>query len=272
MSRSLLGFCVLLVAIPLCAQDQLPEHLRHSSHLVRPVSLAGTTVAQRVSASDLSAQYEFLRGMPAAWVDYARSGVTHEIRGELGLSLPNGGADFTVGEPAPEILSLLKPALLARGTEILTVTHNFIIGHNRIIGGDERVIKLEQLIHGIPVKSASVGLSVDSKSGEILSVMANFLPDRGLPPNPGIAASQAIAAVMKELSAGGSKAPASTISPDAPSLAYVLGVSIGEPDRFGRLVWCIELHNDLGREEALVDAVDGRVIVIRPTSRCTVYL
>ena len=262
MNKGLIGICLLFFTLPLCAQDRMPDYLRRASpHLVRPVSLAGTPVAQRVSASDLAEQYKFLRSMPSAWVEYAPSGATRQIQGELGLSLPNGGADFNEGDSAPEILSLIKPALLARGTETLTVTNNRVIGYNGVMGADERVIKLEQSIRGIPVKSARVNLSVDSKSGAIAGVRANFLPDRGLPQQPEIAASQAIVAVMKELSASGAKAPA--MSPQAPTLAYVLGPSIDEPDRPGRLVWCVEFEGGQGLNEALVDAIDGRVIVIR---------
>jgi hypothetical protein len=266
MNKGLIGICLLFFTLPLCAQDQMPDHLRLSSpHLVRPVSRAGTPVANRVSASDLSAQYSFLRGMPSAWVEYAPSGATKQIRGELGLSLPKGGADLSVEDSAPGLLSLLKPALLARGTETLTVTNNSVIGYNRIMDADERVIRLEQSIRGIPVKSATVLLSVNDKSGAITAVTADFLPDRGLPQKPAIAASQAILAVMKELSANGIKAPA--MSPEAPTLAYVLGVSIDEPDRPGRLVWCVEFDDDKGLNEALVDAIEGRVITIRQVSR-----
>jgi len=172
-----------------------------------------------------------------------------------------------VGDSAPGLLSLIKPALLARGTETLTVTHNKIVGYNRVMGSDERVIKLEQSIRGIPVKSANVALSVDSKSGVISVVTANFLPDRGLPQKPGISASQAIASVMKEISAGGSEAPTPNISPQSPKLAYVFGSSIGKPDLPGGLVWCVEFDDGQELKEALVDTVDGNVVAIRQLSR-----
>jgi hypothetical protein len=266
MKSSLIGICLLLVASPLRAQDRMPDHLRLAApHLVRPDSRAGTPVAKRVSASDLLAQYKFLRSMPSAWVEYAPSGATGQIRGELGLSLPKTGADLGVDEPAPGLLLLLKPALLARGTETLIVTKNNVIGYNRIMDADERVIRLEQSIRGIPVKSASVALSVNDRSGEITAVTANFLPDRGLPEKPAIAASQAIRAVMKELSANVIKAPA--MSPEVPTLAYVLGASIDEPDLPGRLVWCVVFEDDHELHEGLVDAIDGRVIAMRQMSR-----
>ena len=67
MSKGLFGVCLLFFTLPLCAQERMPDHLRLSSpHLGRPVSRAGTPVAKRVSASDLSAQYSFLRSMPSA--------------------------------------------------------------------------------------------------------------------------------------------------------------------------------------------------------------
>jgi hypothetical protein len=262
MKKGLIGICLLFFTQLLCAQEQIPEHLRAFPQLVRPHSLAGTPVAQRVGESALAEQYEFLRSMPSAWVEYARSGVTRRIEGELRLFLPEGSADLREGDSAPGLLSLLKPALLARGTESLTVRNNNVIGYNRLMDADERVMKMEQSIRGIPVRSAVVNLSVHGKSGAISSVVANFLPDRGLPQKPAIAGSQAIVATMKELSARGIRA--SAMSAEPPTLAYVVGASIGEPDRTGRLVWCVEFVDRHEGYEALVDAIDGHVIVIRP--------
>jgi Zn-dependent metalloprotease len=265
MNKGLTGICLLLLTLPLCAQERMPDHLRQASpQLVRPVSRAGMPVAKRVSASDLSAQHNFLRSMPSAWVEYAPSGATRQIRGSLGLSLPKGGADFREGDSAPGLLSLVRPALLARGMETLTVTKNKVVGYNKIIGANERVIRLEQSIRGIPVRSSAVVFSVNDQTGAIASVSANFLPDRGLPQKPVITASQAIVAVMKELAANDIKAPA--MSPEPPTLAYVLGASIDEPDRLGRLVWCVEFDDGHEINEGLVDAIDGRVITIRQVS------
>lgn len=254
-----------LIAITLVAlskDDRVLDDPRSvAPHLVRPVMLSNARLPSEVPSADLARQYEFLSALPNVWVDYAPTGVVRQIWGETGLVLPNAGRDLKVGDSAAEILNVLAPALLATGSESLRVTHI-----NNMLSGD-LVIKTEQFIRDIPVRYATVNLQVDPATGTIELVRADFVPDRGLPGTPEVSAAEAVAILLKELSAD----PRREDMPDEagvgePTLAYAPGTSgrIDNSGRFGRLVWCISFGRVTSREEAWVDAIEGTVVAVRP--------
>src|SRR5262249_8514772 len=115
-----------------------------------------------------------------------------KLEGDLGIVLSQRASQPTKGDSGAEVLQLLAPALLSTGTETL------VVRWVRMIGPNHRVISYDQAIRGIPVLG-SVSISLDVETRRMKSVVASFLPDRGLPKNPTLTAGDAKKALEKAL-------------------------------------------------------------------------
>lgn len=265
-----------------------PRELRlpPPAYRTRPVSLVGTVLEPRISADVLARQFQVLQAMPNVWIEYSPFGAPTSISGDTDLVLSESVMRLKVREFAPELLALLRPVILARGTETLQILDNRIV--DPVPGrADRRHLihrrtDVAQSIRGIrvmvaPRSEARLAIEADFVTGEITRINGQFLPDWGLPAEPRISAQEAIerrfsrevGVVPFESTAGqGIVAPICPehrdieVSESPPTLAYVFGPpgpgwALGE---FGRLVWCISYFDGCHFMETWVDAVDGTVV------------
>lgn len=174
------------------AQMQAPE-CKPDCLCSIPMLFDSQALANGVSQSALQRQYDVLRGMRLEWVEYLPQGPVSHIQGETGFVLPAEAAIWKEGQEGGAVLSILKDVLLANGTEQLKVRED------REQGGSMRAILLTEHIRGIPVINGLVGVKYDTKTMAVSSVVANFVPDRNLPREPGISAAQAERTVPGEV-------------------------------------------------------------------------
>jgi hypothetical protein len=139
------------------------------------------------------AQYRFLRERPAVQVEWNENGTVRQLNGPTGIFLPAGAAGFKVGESAPEVLEKLGPVLLARGTEELRVWSITTAAEMPASLPIRRrtVIKMVEYIRGRQVHSSSVNLGLDPRTNEVMLMLADFVPDRGLEHKPRLSEPQA---------------------------------------------------------------------------------
>jgi len=142
------------------------------------------------------AQYEFLRNHGARVLEWNDNGTVHSM--ELtGIFIAGGIESFKDGEPAPELLRKIGPALLAAGTEELRVWSVNKEAPRAHPTHPERTVGLQQFIRGREVRGSWINVRVNIRTNELTSVTATFLPDRGLDHEPRLTA----AAAMKKLEA-----------------------------------------------------------------------
>jgi hypothetical protein len=266
------------------AQLRLPP----PAYRTRPVSLLGTVLEGRISREALETQFRALQAMPDVWVEYSAFGAPTSISGDLDLVLPDSAVHLKAFDPVPQLLALLGPLLLARGTESLQILNNVV--HDPLPERADlrhlvrRRIDLLQSIRGIPViphamSVARIEIEADPVSGEITRISGRFLPDWGLPTEPKISAKEAIerrfardlgVVPFEQGTSSGIVASVCTergnieFSDSPPTLAYVFGPPGPGwiPGEFGRLVWRITYFDGCDWLETWVDAVDGTVIGI----------
>ena len=220
-----------------------------------PILLKAADLPVAVEPEALHQQFEALSAMPSVLVEYSRHGPVRSIRGDTGVVLPDSVRLLKEGAAATVVLDVFRAALLATGSETLTVTWN---GPNL---PNERQIRAEQSIRGIPVVYGRVALSLDEETGRVRTFVASFLPDRNLPKKAELSAAQAWEAVVRALETNGDAVPGSAHELEKPTLAY-FGVQ-PESTR-AQLVWGIRVAFECpsGRRDneiVWIDAIDGVV-------------
>jgi hypothetical protein len=219
-----------------------------------PVVRKASDVALAVDAQTLERQYRALSSMPSVEVEYSSLGPVRSVRGATGVELSRQTRDLRAGEDASELLQKFKDALLATGSETLKVGVNDL----RQIG---RTIRTDQFIGGIPVLYGQVSVVVDDATGLVNMLSATFLPDRGLPRQPKISATEAATLAEQQLVKSGIAKPGS-VKTSAPTLAYA-GT---HPDSMGgHLVWAVPASyapEGAGASDGIFwfDAIDGAFV------------
>lgn len=205
-----------------------------------------------------AAQYEFLRNHGAQEVEWLANGTVRSMK-VRGVFLRSGIEGLKVGQPAPEILEAIGPALLARGTEELRVRMM-----DRDISGDI-VIKLDVFISGREVKWSHVNIVLNESTNEVTAVYATFMPDRGLDHEPRLSPDEAKAKAGTELRAslrqqlGGADAEVSF--GDEAELAYEFEEAGTYVILGGALVWMFSVDvKPHGGGQVSVDAATGKII------------
>jgi hypothetical protein len=224
-------------------------------HAGPPVLLKASDLPVAVEAEALQRQFDALSAMPEVEVKYSSLGPVQSISGNTGVVFPDSLRGLEPGAPAGMVLDAFGAALLATGSETLTVSQNGLSLPR------ERDIRFEQSIRGIPVIRSLVAISLDEETGRVRRIVASFLPDRGLPKKAGLSAAQAWLALVRALEASGDAVPGSVSQIEKPRLAY-FGI---HPDTKGpQLVW--EIRADFtcptGRHDSelvWIDAIDGSV-------------
>lgn len=241
--------------------------------------------AAGASPAQLAAQYEALRRIANARVMYDARGIPRHILGQTTYAVPKD-IDSSPGRQAlEEALAQVRTILLAEGTEELIQTRP---PHVQL---HLRDIQFREAIRGIPVSDSNLVLTVDDRTGMVVSISASFLPDRGLPKAPKLDASSAVRAALAwaqerreagelrlEAKGAASEMKRSEHSSDAgaldeiqvrgePILSYRIGTVGSEPSR---LVWTVRVEAILLSVSAIiVDAVDGTVVATRDTASIT---
>jgi hypothetical protein len=249
---ALLIACAVTIAVSAAADDQASRPLSRIPPIERFVQAA------------LDAQSEFVGRMPSALVFFGPNGAVSRITGMTGIVLKTGLAGFKVGEPAKELLEKIGPALLAAGTEELRVFRINTEAATADPASPERTIKMRQYIGGREVVASAVNISLNHQTNEVTALLANFLPDRGLPHEPKLTAVEArakVEAAMRDSAL--EEAQRITFSDTAPRLAYGFekidsyGGGVG-----GVLVWVFPVRQAVSGQllEAGVSASTGEVI------------
>lgn len=121
-------------------------------------------------------------------------------------------------------------------------------------------VRLTQTLGGVPVTGTELIVHVDRTSGKVLGVNGRFAIDRGIAPEPGMAARDAVAAAVRE------SGLAAHVE-DTPELRYVI-------DRYGniRLAWSAQVayighENGAEVDRIYADAHNGEAIARHPQIR-----
>lgn len=223
---------------------------------------------ERFGQAALDAQAGFLERMPGGEIRYGENGAISWLKGRTGIVLPSGVAQFKVGQASKELLDHIGPALLAAGTEELRVTAIA----NQAGKADpverqsspERAVNLIQYIRGREVQDSSVNIVLNQQTNEITLVVANFLPDRGLPREPKLTAAEARAKVEAAMRGFALDQSQKITFQDYPAtLAYTFE-EIGDNGGIGgALVWVFQVTRDGLPAEANVNVVTGEVVRMR---------
>jgi hypothetical protein len=221
-----------------------------------PVLLQSNTLPVAVEPEALKKQFDALSAMRGVEIEYSLLGPVSAVRGRTGIILPRSVLEFREGSINNGLLDALAPVLLATGREALTVRRN---DHDRAA----RDIRTDQSIRNIPVVDGRVAVSVDEKTGEVLYVGGAFLPDRGLPREPKLAAARAWQELVRVMEASGDAMPGSLVRIEKPYLAYYGAQSYGLETR-PRLVWTFRASftcpTDRRDDELIwIDSIDGTV-------------
>jgi hypothetical protein len=223
---------------------------------------------ERFGQAALDAQASFLQRMPGVEVRYGNNGAISWLKGRTGIVLPSGLAQFKVGQQSRELLDHIAPALLAAGTEELRVSA--IAGEagkadpTERQSSPERAVNLVQYIRGREVQDSSVNVVLNQQTNEITLVVANFLPDRGLPTEPKITAAQARAKVEAAMRDSKLDAKERFTFQDYPaSLAYTFEEIDNKGGVGGALVWVFQILREGAPAEANVNALTGEVVRLR---------
>jgi len=189
-----------------------------------------------------------------------------------GIVLTIGIEDFKRAQPAPpELLEKIGPLLCAAGTEELRV-HS--VSGDAVFGDPareaERVIKLRQFIGGREVLLGWVSISLNIRTHEVMSINANFLPDRDVEHEPRLTAGQ-IRANAARMQQSLNQQLGSTDrqfrfgdGPD-PKLLYDIE-QVGFAPVRGILVWDLSVIDQESWEwyQVYVDAATGRLVRVMP--------
>lgn len=250
-----------------------PQKASREPRLLRPQE-----VAVPVDEPTLQQQYATLASMSPEYVTYNEIGLVSEIKGASGIVIPQH-RKLKQGDGAAEAVAKLKSVLLLTGTEVFTTKRNTLFEQDH-----ERDIVLEQSISGIPVFAGWVIIRVNDDTGEMLSISARAIPDRGLPRTPKVPAEKAkgLAALYLEGSEWAEKNSVQVYG--EPRLGYFAGTSKA---RKPTLIWSMTVSyitadhpppaspGGLSKTiQVFVDAIDGQYLdqlSVRNESPTTVY-
>lgn len=192
----------------------------------------------------LERQYDFVSQMPAVNVRYDTMGRIEVLSGSTGIYLKDVIPRLKEGEPAPEILERIGPALMASGGEELRVRRIEEPPSQRkwpeARRFTEQIIQFNEYIGGLEVRSGFIQICVNERTGELTNFGGHFLPDRGLASKPVITAAEARQRVETKLRADPEAAEPSF--PDIePRLAYDLRPTDPGNSKWGggELIWVI---------------------------------
>lgn len=223
---------------------------------------------ERFGQAALDAQSEFLRRMQGAEIRYGENGAVSWVKGRTGVVLQSGLAGFKVNEPAKELLEKIGPALLAAGTEELRVASVAPYAGKADAAeresSPERAVNLVQYIRGREVQNSAVNIVINQQTNEITLIVADFLPDRGLPQEPALSAAQAKAKVAAAIRDGELDERQEFSFQDHPAtLAYAFE-EVGDNGGIGGvLVWVFQAIQRGLPVEANVNALTGEVVRVR---------
>lgn len=223
---------------------------------------------ERFGQATLDAQAAFLKRMLGTEIRFGENGAISRLRGRTGIVLPSGLAQFKVGQASKEVLEHLGPALLAAGTEELRVTSIAKeAGKADPVerqSSPERGVRFVQFIRGRQVQDSGLNIVINQQTNEITLVVANFLPDRGLPQEPKLSGAEARAKVESAMRQGGlEEARRFDFQDGPPSLAYTFE-EIGDNGGIGgALVWVFPIVTAGQPGEASVNAITGEVVRLR---------
>lgn len=188
-----------------------------------------------------------------------------------GIVLEGGIETFKVGESAAELVKKIGPLLCANGAEELRVADVAQeAGKADPVerkASPERAIRFDQFIRGLEVRGASVHILLNIETNEVLSLNANFLPDRGLDHKPRLTAAQARAKVEARMgkeqtveTRSGARFKAAFDEAD-PFLAYDTEEQYGFAPRRSALVWIFAARqiDDLPGCQVSIDAATAEV-------------
>lgn len=239
-----------------------------------PVQLAELrALRDRVGYESLDKQYRAFTGMPNVVVQYAANGTARKITGSTGVYLPSRAGLFKVNQSAPRVMEAFGPLVLASGTEELRTIRIHEPQSRLAPEGTtrlERTIKFDQYIRGRPVLMGWANIGIKEDNGEVVSFVSNFLPDRGLPSEPLISASDAIQKLLARMRDNAPNGPVEAeVSSSPPMLAYAFQQLGDKGADFGDLVWVIDVtRKDPASQDSLQAAVSATTgEVIRFTSK-----
>ena len=202
------------------------------------------------------AQHDFLRSHNARDVEWHANGTVRSMKA-TGIFLRSGITDLEAGDPAPQILEAIGPALLARGTEELRVR-----SVSRDITLGRLVARLDEFIAGREVRWAHVNVVVAEQTNEVTEVYAGFMPDRGLDHQPRLSATEArfkVEATMRDLRAYGLEERKIYFSDRPASLGYEFQKIESSTVYGGALVWIFDAPFPI-----CVDAASGEIVRLYP--------
>jgi hypothetical protein len=212
------------------------------------------------------AQYAFLRSHDAREMEWNANGTIRSMKA-TGIVLRPGLASLKVGQPAPEILDAIGPALLARGTEELRVSR---ISRTLVPGQVD--IRFDQFIGGHEVLWAGVTISVKEQTNEVTQVVATFMPDRGLDHEPRLSSDEARAKAAATLRAraqrsfGPEAQELTIVATPAATLAYEFEEVGAAAILGGALVWIFSAADGKSPGyQCSVDAATGKVLRVWAT-------
>lgn len=240
--------CVILTgfAMPLAAQDCAPGcECPGSAPKLQLVS----GLPLEIDQAALQLQYDALLKMDLARIEYSPLGPVESLKGRTGWVVPPDMNERDECEPADDLLAVIGAVLLAKGTESL------LVGREKGALSNRRSRMFVQSIRGVPVIHGLVGVEYDVSTLAVTRLVANFLPDRGLPESPKLTAKQAERSLPDGWTPGPHIDPESIDVPQGTHLAYFSPVRTQQP----LLVWAIPVSVGGMPEWAYVNAVTGQV-------------
>lgn len=223
---------------------------------VTPRLLTAQELKTSVDQSALQRQYDSLQAMPLRSVEYSRFGSVKRLIVDAGLPLPLSVTALEPGDSGNVVLALFKDALLAEGTESLTVISNDEVDFTTRL--TVASLRLAQTIRGVPVINSFLGIDYDPTTRNVSKLVATFVPDRGLDDVPILSAARAEQLVAEALASVDKTADITVQISGTTHQAYYLTPADPTPPR---LVWVVQAHLSDGMEWAYyVDAIKGVLI------------
>ena len=228
-----------------------------------PRRLAPSELKLPVPDAALQSQFDQLRAMPAAQVEYSPLGSVKRLQGRTGVIITPAGRAVKFGQAADEIFARIRGVLLAKGTEKLIVRNTMQFPNE-----GKMTVRMEQTIRGIPVEGSDAQIEIDTRTGEIILASFFFVPDHGLPSQPKLSASDAFVRAARSLEESDKAEKGSVHQGAAPQLKYYRPHSASDVPR---LVWAVGTSyvpkNPAAQNEeaiVLIDAIKGEIVELLP--------
>jgi len=232
--------------MPVAAQDCAPGCVCPGS---TPKLLLASELPLEIDQAALQLQYDALSEMDLAGIGYSPLGPVESLEGRTGWAVPPDISERDECESADDLLAVIGAILLAKGTE------SMLVGREKGALSNRRSRMFVQSIREIPVIDGLVGVEYDVSTLAVTRIVANFLPDRGLPEFPKLTAQQAEHSLPDDWTPGPHLDPDSVEVPQGTHLAYFSPARHQQP----LLVWAIPVSVGGMPEWAYVNAVTGRV-------------